>query len=112
MAAIMNRSHITVRFLHPLFNKRTHLSKQIQDNAIAIASTSQKKKQTMASVPPSGELLYLPFADEAQLNYAVRLRAEKLTAEDMIYKLCRLEQGQRGAGGELQHTSRSGVKNR
>eukprot|EP00956_Cyclotella_meneghiniana_P032020 scaffold86116_cov41-Cyclotella_meneghiniana.AAC.1 len=67
----------------------------IRDNAIAIASTRQKKKQTMASVPPSGELLYLPFADEAQLNYAVRL--------NMIYKLCRLEQRQRGAGGELQH---------
>eukprot|EP00956_Cyclotella_meneghiniana_P034779 scaffold108147_cov46-Cyclotella_meneghiniana.AAC.1 len=42
------------------------------------------------------KLLYLPFADEAQLNYAVRLREEKLTAEDMIYKLCRLEQTSAG----------------
>ena len=44
------------------------------------------------------KLLYLPFADEAQLNYAVRLREEKLTAEDMIYKLCRLEQTSAGGG--------------
>ena len=87
MAAVMNRS--TVRFLSSLSNKRTHLSKQIRDNAIAIASTRQKKKQ---------KLLYLPFADEAQLNYAVRLMEEKLTAEDMIYNLCRLEQTSAGGG--------------
>ena len=35
----------TVRFLSSLSNKHTHLSKQIRNNAIAIASTRQKKKQ-------------------------------------------------------------------
>eukprot|EP00956_Cyclotella_meneghiniana_P006032 scaffold7863_cov37-Cyclotella_meneghiniana.AAC.1 len=58
MAAVdMNLSHSSI-LTATLSNKHTHLSKtDIRNNAIAIASTRQKKKQTMANVPPSCELL-------------------------------------------------------
>eukprot|EP00956_Cyclotella_meneghiniana_P005168 scaffold6422_cov69-Cyclotella_meneghiniana.AAC.5 len=59
MAAVMNRSHSSI-LTATLSNEHTHLSKQIRNNAIAIASTRQKKKQTMASVPPSASCCNSP----------------------------------------------------
>eukprot|EP00956_Cyclotella_meneghiniana_P025067 scaffold51478_cov96-Cyclotella_meneghiniana.AAC.2 len=116
----------TIAILILVLGARRVVSNQdIRNNAIAIASTRQKKKQTMASCREI--TLARSTAESNNLQTSCRhspsvlarggqrggeqqftiVLPRSLTAEDMIYKLCRLERRQRGAGGELQRSGES-----
>ena len=97
---LMNHSHSSI------LNECTHLSKQIRNNAIAIASTSQKK-QTMASVPPPPAHYWIN---------PIELCGE-IEGRKIIYKrlaeIILMRTTSAGAGGILQRWFiRAAVKNR